>query len=566
MIFTPYAVPVFVSAAVHFALALYALRRREVPAAVPFGLAMILASAWAWSYALDLSFPSLSDKLFLARSRFIFISFLLPCWLMMALQHSGRGHWLNRPRLGALLVVPAITSLLSLTLHPLFRYDFELREMGILLLLVARFGPWYLVHVAYSYALVLWATAVLALSLRRHAPPFYRRQTWLIIGAGLLPTLADSVFQTPFNPVPGYNLATTVFMFTGLMVAWALFRHRFLDLAPVAREKVFEAMRDVVIVLDPDGRIVDLNLAAREILGSHYVRAEGKKAETVFKAWPDLVGLCLGAAPGEGQLSLGHGSGQRHYEVQGLPLTDRKGRDIGRLMTLHDATERFRAQAREMERQRAVALLESRDRLAQEIAELLHGPVQTKLLVAWQRLSDCQDFLKTDPTLVQRSLKEVSQMIDDVREQEVRQASHRLHPSMISVGLVPAVESLVDGLGGSPRLRLEIDPQVRRLDDPARHLIPGPVRLAAYHIVEEALANARRHANASAVNVSLGIDEVRRLAIKVEDDGCGFDVAESKRGLGLIIIGGRAEQAGGTWQISSIPGRGTAVSALLPLG
>ncbi len=566
VIFTPFAVPVFVSAGMYMLLAVYVLRQRGVPAAAPFGSALLMASAWSWSYAFDLSLTGLTDKILTTMPRFMFISVMMVCWLMMALQHSGRGHWLNRRRLGALLVMPAITTLLSFTIgqHQLFRYDFELREMGTLALLVSKNGPWYYAYMAYSYALGFGASLLLAASLR-NSSTVYRRQTWLIILVGIMPALADIVFQSPFNPLPGFNMATTVFMFGGGMVAWALFHHRFLDLAPVAREKVFEAIRDIVIVVEPGGRIVDLNPAAQELLGLHYVRAVGKKMEEVFSAWPDLAGICTGETRIEAEIYLRQGISRRCYEIHCLPLTDRSGRAMGRLITLRDATERVQAQARELEQVRTRALLQSRDRLDREIAELLHGPVQTKLLIAWQKLSDCHDLLRRDPGKVETLLCQAQKLIDEVREHDVRQASHRLHPSLIAVGLVPAVASLVDNFQGNARLDLDIEPEVKRLDDPCCNLIPGPVRLAAYRILEEALGNVYRHAKPTSVRISLGIDVQGHLGVTSEDNGCGFDPTESTPGLGLTVIAGQAEQVGGTWQVTSAVGQGTRVSALLPL-
>lgn len=566
MIFTPYAVPVFVAASLYLGLAIYSLRQRTVPAAVPFGLALLVASVWAWTYALDLSLAGVGDKVFLTKPRFAVIALLVVCWLVMAFEHSGRGYWVNRRRLGLLLVVPAITTLLAFTMeqHQLIRYDFEVRAVGPLIVLVSKFGPWYWVHTAFAWAMILAATVVLFRS-TRHASVIYRRQTWLVILAGFLPLLANVVFNSPFNPFPGFDTSTTIFVLTGSMCAYALFQHRFLDLAPVARAKVFEAIQDIVIVLDMGYRVVDVNPAARHLLGAHYFRVVGKEFRRVFKGWPELVATCLASGPGASQLYLRRGVRRRCYEVHTLPLSNRNGLNIGRLITLRDATERVQAQAQELEKERVRALLESRDRLARDIAEVLHGPVQTKLLVAWQRLYDCQDLIRTDPEKAANVLQDTREMIDHVREHEVREASHRLHPAMISVGLAPALDSLVSGLKGSLRISVNIAPEVQRMDAPTAHCIPLPVTLAAYHILDEGLANVCRHARAQTVKISVCLDSLGRLDITLEDDGCGFDLTESKSGLGLAIIGGRAEQVGGTWQVSSAVGGGTTVRATLPL-
>ena len=57
------------------------------------------------------------------------------------------------------------------------------------------------------------------------------------------------------------------FAVTGVALTWALLRQQFLDIMPVARAAVFEGMRDGVLVLDTDNRIVDLNPEAERMIG-----------------------------------------------------------------------------------------------------------------------------------------------------------------------------------------------------------------------------------------------------------------------------------------------------------
>ena len=62
------------------------------------------------------------------------------------------------------------------------------------------------------------------------------------------------------------DLTPTAFTLSGLLIAYALFRHGLLDLVPVARSKLIESMTDGVLVIDFHNRIVDINLAARQFL------------------------------------------------------------------------------------------------------------------------------------------------------------------------------------------------------------------------------------------------------------------------------------------------------------
>src|SRR5262249_49128706 len=151
----------------------------------------------------------------------------------------------------------------------------------------------------------------------------------------------------------------------------------------------------------------------------------------------------------------------------------------------------------------------------------------------------------------------------DIREQDVRELSHRLHPSIIRAGLLPALETLAEE---APRLEVTVtaDAAVHTLDDAAANGIPEAVRLTAYRVVEEALGNVVKHANAGHVEVHLAMSS-RGLELQVRDDGRGFELQSPRPGLGLGSIAARVGRLGGRWSISSVPGHGALVEVVLPL-
>ena len=108
------------------------------------------------------------------------------------------------------------------------------------------------------------------------------------------------------------------------------------------------------------------------------------------------------------------------------------------------------------------------------------------------------------------------------------------------------------------------DDRVLALDDPVAKHLPDPVRLAAYRVVEEALANVYRHAEASRATVELTAPN-GTLEIVVRDDGRGFAPGQAPAGLGVNAIAARVGQLGGAWWLESAHGRGTALTVRLPL-
>ncbi len=224
-----------------------------------------------------------------------------------------------------------------------------------------------------------------------------------------------------------------------------------------------------------------------------------------------------------------------------------------------------RRQAIEGLRRSATLATVAEERLKQQIAELLHGRVQTRLMMAWNRLAECDQLWNSDPKEARALLNQVRDEIDSIREQEIRQASHMLHPAFIREGLGPAVDALVERFDGHLDITVSVEPSLAQLDTPVRSRLPEELRLAAFRIVEEALNNVLRHAEATAVHIQLGVEAQRWLTVSVTDDGRGFNEDEMSMGLGLGSIDSRVLQIGGEWTITSQPARGTTLAAKLLL-
>jgi signal transduction histidine kinase len=94
--------------------------------------------------------------------------------------------------------------------------------------------------------------------------------------------------------------------------------------------------------------------------------------------------------------------------------------------------------------------------------------------------------------------------------------------------------------------------------------IPEQFRTCVYRIVQEALTNCARHANASQVEVTV-IRDPDRLRLSIADDGIGFDVSRPRDGLGLVGIQERIRELNGFVSMQSTHGGGTRLAMSLPL-
>jgi signal transduction histidine kinase len=148
-------------------------------------------------------------------------------------------------------------------------------------------------------------------------------------------------------------------------------------------------------------------------------------------------------------------------------------------------------------------------------------------------------------------LDEVAAGLDGVLE-DLREIARGLHPAILAEsGLQPALKTL------ARRCTVPVD-----LDVQVDRRLPGPVEIAAYYTVSEALANIAKHAHATVVDVQAAeTDGV--LFVRVRDDGRGG--ADFSEGSGLLGLKDRAEALGGHLDLSSPPGAGTALEVSLPL-
>lgn len=362
--YTPFIAPLILASALSSALAIFSWRRRPARGAAPFALVLLAIAEWSFGYAWQLAGADLFTKLIWAQIQYVGIVIIPGTFLVFALQYTEREAWLTRRTLVALTIEPVVTVLLAWTnqFHGLLWRTVNLDVSRSFAVLEVTFGPWYWVDTVYAYTLVLLSMGLLFRSLLR-SPSFYRRQLGALLLGALAPLAGDVLYTTGLNPWPYLNLTPLTFAFTGLVISWGFFRFRLLDIVPTAHDAVIESMRDGVIVLDAQNRVVDLNPGAQRVLDCTTEEVIGKPATRLFADHPPLLEKTLGATSGQTELILGMGETRRYFDLSITPLYDQHDRFRGRVLMLHDVTERNRAEAalRESEERYALAVRGAND-------------------------------------------------------------------------------------------------------------------------------------------------------------------------------------------------------------
>lgn len=209
----------------------------------------------------------------------------------------------------------------------------------------------------------------------------------------------------------------------------------------------------------------------------------------------------------------------------------------------------LRAQLLDLQASRA-RIVEAVDSERRRMERNLHDGAQQRLvgLALTLRLAGRE---AQDNAVLTGLLADASAELDDALA-ELRRLARGLHPAIVvDAGLGVALETLAE----RPGLPVELS-----VDLPGR--LPDHVEIAAYYLVAEALANTNKHAQAGRVSARAGIVE-DALRVSVCDDGRGG--AAPAPGSGLQGLADRVSAIVGSLVISSLPGRGTTVTADLPL-
>ena len=370
---TPYTIPLFLSGGLSLGLAYYSWRRREAPGAAAIAALMLAVSVWALAYALEMSSPGLGAKNAWAGIEYVGIVTVPTMWLVFCARYTGRDSWLTQGGKLLLLIEPLATVLLLWTneAHHLMRSSVELHMYESFSVVAISYGPWFWIHTAYSYVMLLTGS-VLLLPIVLRSPFLYKRQVASLLVAALSPWLANALYVFRLSPFPHLDLTPFSFLILGGAIAWGHFRFHLVDVVPVARGTIVENMRDGVIVFDLADRVVDINPAAREMLGELPDDVIGHAAADVLSQLPPVEALLQDRETVE-ELVLEGGDSPRTFETRVTVLRDGRDSVRGRLLVLYDVSERKRAERELVRAQRLRAVGELSLGISHNLNNILTG-------------------------------------------------------------------------------------------------------------------------------------------------------------------------------------------------
>jgi PAS domain S-box-containing protein len=328
-----------------------------------------------------------------------------------------------------------------------------------------------------------------------------------------------------------------------------------------------EVLPDAVALINPRFQLAGANeraaamlgyAEANELLGQNAIELIHAKDRDRFRA--DMAALKGEVASAEYVLLRKDGK-EIPVEMNLALSTSASEASFGWITVARDVTERRRVEEelRRLPRRISEAQEAERSRVSRE----LHDGVNQVIASAAMRLRRVQDMVSAQnpaaSELISRSHKLLVQALE-----ENRRIARNLRPTDLDeLGLGAACRNLCTEL--KTRTGLAVNCQFTRFSKP----LSPEVDLGLFRIVQEALNNVEKHARAKMVRLRMtGNGEA--ITLKIQDDGRGFDLAGlvegemERRGIGLSSLRERATALGGTCEVKSKPGQGTAITVRVP--
>ncbi|MFC7068296.1 histidine kinase N-terminal 7TM domain-containing protein [Halobaculum lipolyticum] len=583
-----------VSAVVGVATAAALWRRDHGPGGSALAATLALAGGWALAVALEHAAADLAGKLSAVKAGYVFVALLPVAWVVFAWRFTARPDRIDRRTLAGLSVVPALT-VAAVWLSPevpLFWRDAGVRVVAGTATLDTTYGPWFAVHAAYSYLLLvaggiaIGRTAVLTIDTH----PI--RGSAVLAGV-LAPAVSNALFLLGAAPA-GVDPTPPATVAGGVLLAVAFVRHDLLDGPTAARAfardtAVTESMEGVLVLTD-DGVVTDCNPAAAAAIGVDRDEALGRPFEGVAPGVAEAAravvdhdgsggiafggGRSVGSADSPGRITRSVDGDKRHYDVS---VSDFSRRGLsGRIVTLRDVTDRHR-------HRRRVGVL---NRILRHDLRNEMNVVMGYAEVLESELDRARDGTVPpadgDPGVaanggdgteaverIRESADELLDLSDTVREVGATLDAEGSTTTRLDVAAL--VRTQADGLEfRSPTPRVTVD-------SPDEAWVTASDLIDA--VFENLLENAVEHSHREtpSVDVTVAVDDADgTVAVTVADDGPGIPQQElatfradgetaltHSSGLGLWLVIWIVEESGGevTFDVDET---GTAVTVRLP--
>ncbi len=332
---------------------------------------------------------------------------------------------------------------------------------------------------------------------------------------------------------------------------------------------ILDIAEDAIIVTDKHHTVTLFNQSAVSLFGYHADDILGRSLDLILpEQYQDEYSRHLEALA-RGPEST-RGLAQRR-EVFGLKRDGTEfpaeasiskltvGEDTTYTVIVRDITERRQTehQLRSLTTQLMTAQEEERRRISRE----LHDDINQRLALLTIEMGRLETNFPVPFGAARQAFQSFAQRLAAISD-DVRRIAYQFHPSILDdLGLSAALEQLAHAFSVNTGIKTIV------VQEDCGESLPQEIASCLYRIVQESLANVRKHANASRVELELTCDG-QDITLCIRDSGVGFDLERVRiehRGLGLVNMRERVQFVHGRLEIQAEPGQGTRILVQVPL-
>ena len=330
-------VPYVISAAAIFGTGLYTLLRRDSTGALYLAWANIGAGWWTLNEGLLYLGGTPESNIIITKSQYVGLVAVTPLFLLFIMEVFGLHDKITRPFKAFLLLCTILTLVFAMA-YPRVTWLWEEHFVvthGLFPMLAWRHGLYFWIFVAYNYSLLLASTIILIRALG-FADSIMKKRARVFL-ASLIPVwIAEGIYVLGSSPFFNVDIGPLSFSIAAMAMVYGYYKFNMLEIFPAAQKAVYRHMNDLLFILDPKDRVVEVNPAAASFLDIKEAWAVGRPINDVLQSWPELAErLTRGRG---GMIDSAEGLPRRTYDLRLTPLKDRRGRSLGRLAALRDTS------------------------------------------------------------------------------------------------------------------------------------------------------------------------------------------------------------------------------------
>ncbi len=331
MTINPFSIAYIASALITLGLMVFLFVKRKESLSTYVYMLLTCTAVWSFFYGLELGSSNSEDIRFYVQIEYAGICLLPVFYLFYILEYTGREKHLNTSLYPLFFIIPLVTisMLMSNDVHHLFYAQSSFKTAGRYYYHALVPGPFYYLHVVYSYGLIVLGIVLLLKSYRGQSK-MQRNNILILLSGTVIPFLTSIAYILGFKYAGFIDFTPLGFLVMSIIVAYAASTNRLFEMTPLAMSYLYEIIPDAIFVLDRDSAIINTNPSAQKLLKSGIMEECLENENCLyFEEFSDMEEIKYKEVK----------AGDKHFFITKKAVVGGNNRQIGLMLIVKDVTE-----------------------------------------------------------------------------------------------------------------------------------------------------------------------------------------------------------------------------------